>query len=212
MARAAPTDEQVQLRRRARRRLIGAMALVTVIAVVLPWVLESEPRPSEGEVSIQIPSPDSGPFNPRVAPGKDIGQRRESGADAPAQAPADPAKGPDDTLRAEQDKVLAAPDKPLPREKPSPGAVESKKSADKADVPDAKQFVVQIAALADADKARDIQQELATKGLKAYTEKIKIAGGEVTRVRIGPFASREAADNERLRLAALGFEGSVAPR
>ena len=71
---------------------------------------------------------------------------------------------------------------------------------------------MQIAALADADKARDIQQELATKGLKAYTEKVKTAGGEVTRVRIGPFASRDAADKERARLQALGFEGNVAPR
>jgi DedD protein len=213
MARAAPTDEQVQLRRRARRRLIGAMALVTVIAVVLPWVLENEPRPSEGEIAIQIPSPDPGPFNARVAPGKDTGQRRATGADETAQTPADPARGADETMRAEQDKVLAAPDKPLAREKSTSTAVETKKkNTDKSDAPDAKQFVVQIAALADAEKARDIQQELATKGLKAYTEKVKTAGGEVTRVRIGPFSSREAADKERSRLAALGFEGNVAPR
>ena len=212
MARAAPTDEQVQLRRRARRRLIGAMALVTVIAVVLPWVLESEPRPSEGEIAIQIPSPDSGPFNPRVAPGKEAGQRRAAGAEETIATP-DGAKPPDETLRAEQDKVRAAPDTPLAREKPEPAPAEpKKKSADKSDAPEAKQFVVQIAALADADKARDIQQELATKGLKAYTEKVKTAGGEVTRVRIGPFASREAADKERSRLVALGFEGNVAPR
>jgi DedD protein len=212
MARAAPTDEQVQLRRRARRRLIGAMALVTVIAVVLPWVLEKEPRPSEGEIAIQIPSPDSAQFNSRVAPGKDTGQRRTPGPDEAASAPAEPAKSPNETLRAEQDKVLAAPDKPLAREKPAPAPVEPKKSSDKSEAAEAKQFVVQIAALADADKARDIQQELATKGLKAYTEKVKTAGGEVTRVRVGPFANREAADKERSRLAALGFEGNVAPR
>jgi DedD protein len=210
MARAAPTDEQLQLRRRARRRLIGAMALVTIVAVVLPWVLESEPRPAEGEISVQIPSPDSGPFNPRIAPGKDA-TPGSSGDAATTERPPALATGAEDALRAEQDKVLAAPDKPLVKEKAA-AAEPKKRGAEKTEAVDAKQFVVQIAALADADKARDIQQELATKGLKAYTEKVKTAAGEVTRVRVGPFSSRDAADKERARLHALGFEGNVTPR
>ncbi len=179
------------------------MALVTVIAVVLPWVLEGEPRPSEEEISIQIPSPDSGRFDPRAA-GKDSAQKSAEGGE-PA--------GADDTLRAEQDKVLAAPDKPIAKDKPATEATEpKKKAADAHESAASKQFVVQIAALADADKARDIQQELATKGLKAYTERIKVANGDVTRVRVGPFPSREAAEKERTRLKALGFEGNVSPR
>jgi len=186
------------------------MALVTIVAVVLPWVLESEPRTSEGEISVQIPSLDSGPFNPRIAPGKDAAP--DGGGEAATRAaPSAPAKAVEDTLRAEQDKVLAAPDQPLAREK-SAAAETKKKAAEKSEAADAKQFVVQIAALADADKARDIQQELATQGLKAYTEKVKTAAGEVTRVRVGPFSSRDAADKERARLHALGFEGNVTPR
>ena len=199
MARAAPTDEQVQLRRRARRRLIGALALVTVVAVVLPWVLEREPRPSEEEIAIQIPSPDSGRFDPGAA-SKDLAPKSTDGGEPDAA-------GRDDTLRAEQDKVLAVPDKPA-TEAPAP----KKKAADANESTATKQFVVQIAALADADKARDMQQELATKGLKAYTERIKVANGDVTRVRVGPFPSREAAEKERTRLKALGFEGNVTPR
>ena len=199
MARAAPTDEQVQLRRRARRRLIGALALVTVVAVVLPWVLEREPRPSEEEIAIQIPSPDSGRFDSGAA-SKDLAPKSTDGGESDAA-------GRDDTLRAEQDKVLAVPDKPA-TEAPAP----KKKAADANESTATKQFVVQIAALADADKARDIQQELATKGLKAYTERIKVANGDVTRVRVGPFPSREAAEKERTRLKALGFEGNVTPR
>ena len=202
MARAAPTDEQVQLRRRSRRRLIGAVALAVIIAVVLPWVLEGEPRPSEEEISIRSPSPDSGGFEPRAAV-------KDSAPSAP-QAGEPAAAGRDDTLRAEQDKILAAPDKPVAKEKPATPATEPKKKP--AESPESKQFVVQIAALADADKARDIQSALAAKGLKAYTEKIKVVSGEVTRVRIGPFPSREAAEKERTRLKALGFEGNVTPR
>ena len=204
MAKAAPSDEQVQLRRRARRRLIGAIALVTVIAVVLPWVLEHEPRPSAEDISIQIPSPDAGRFEPRPA-GKDSAPQPAGGSESAGA-------GRDDALSAEQQKVLAPPEKPNVKDKQA--AAESKKKAADSDAAAAAKpaFVVQIAALADADKAREIQQQLATKGLEAYTERIKSANGDMTRVRVGPFPSREAAEKEHARLKALGFEGNVTPR
>jgi DedD protein len=221
----AVTDEQMLLRRRARRRLIGAVALVTLIAVVLPWILESEPRPSEQEISIQIPSPDSGTFTSRVAPGK---------AQEPPKPAADPGKqstesaaatstaATGDVLKSEQDKVLAPPapkgvaskDKAAPGRDTKSSPVEAKKKPTerKETATDGKQYVVQIAALADAEKAQGIQKELLGKGLKAYTELVKTASGEVTRVRIGPFPSRDGAEQERSKLKALGFDGNVVPR
>lgn len=224
MAKAA-TDEQIQLRRRARRRLIGAIALVTLIAVVLPWILESEPRPSEQEIAIQIPSPDSGAFTTRVVPGK---------APEPSKSPGETNKqstgaavssgtGSGDVLKAEQDKVLAPPiPKGVPtkeraapaKEAKAPAPVEAKKkAAERKDVAtDGKQFVVQIAALADAEKAQAIQKDLQSKGRKSYTEVVKTATGEVTRVRIGPFTNREDAEQERSKLKGLGFDGNVVPR
>ncbi len=56
----AVSDEELQLKKRARRRLVGAIVLVTAVAVVLPMVLDSEPRPSSQSIEIQIPSPDAG--------------------------------------------------------------------------------------------------------------------------------------------------------
>jgi len=94
-----------------------------------------------------------------------------------------------------------------------PKHVQDKIAPDKAEAAaDGKQYVVQIAALADAGKAREVQQQLSAKGLRVYTEKVKTASGEVTRVRVGPFPSREAADKERGQLRALGFDGNVMPR
>ena len=43
------SDEELQLKKRARRRLIGAIVLVTAVAVVLPMVLDSEPKPVQPE-------------------------------------------------------------------------------------------------------------------------------------------------------------------
>src|SRR5687767_1601914 len=59
------SDEELQLKKRARRRLVGAIVLVTAVAVVLPMVLDSEPRPVSQNVEIQIPSPDSGELKPK---------------------------------------------------------------------------------------------------------------------------------------------------
>lgn len=229
----APTEEQQQLRRRARRRLVGAIALVTVVAVVLPWVLEREPPQSDQQIAVQIPLPDGSKFEPQV-PADVPSTEQKSASTEPAPAlESSPSRGaaPDDGLKAEQDKVLALPpvraaaqtpsgkDKASGKEKPAPAPEPKKKASEKPEaVADAKTgtqskpYVVQVAALADADKAAEIQRALAAKGLKAYTEKIKTATGEVTRVRVGPFPSRDAAEKERGRMKALGFDGNVAPR
>ncbi len=226
----APTEEQQQLRRRARRRLVGAITLVTVVAVVLPWVLEREPPQSDQQIAVQIPSPDASKFEPRApAAAPAIEQKPASSEPAPESLPSR-STTPEDGLRAEQDKVLAAPtikvappasgkDKPPVKEKPAPAPEPKKKAVEKPEAAaDAKSgtqsrpYVVQVAALADADKAAEIQKALAAKGLKAYTEKIKTAAGEVTRVRVGPFPNRDAAEKERGRMKALGFDGNVAPR
>ena len=60
--------EELQLRKRARRRLIGAIALVTIVAVFLPMALDHEPRPLNQDISIQIPSPNSGAFTSKIVP------------------------------------------------------------------------------------------------------------------------------------------------
>ena len=61
------SDEELQLKKRARRRLVGAIVLVSIAAVVLPMVLDSEPKPLSQNIDIQIPSPDSGGLKPRSA-------------------------------------------------------------------------------------------------------------------------------------------------
>src|SRR5271167_340984 len=58
----APEPAVDELRRRARRRLVGAVVLALAAAVLLPLLLESEPKPLGDDVSIQIPPIDSGKF------------------------------------------------------------------------------------------------------------------------------------------------------
>jgi DedD protein len=66
-------------------------------------------------------------------------------------------------------------------------------------------------ALSDANKAKQMQQQIAASGIKSYTEVVKTARGDVTRVRAGPFATREAAEKAQQKLKGAGFDGKVVP-
>lgn len=200
MARAI-SDEELRLKLRARRRLIGAIVLVIAMVVVLPMVLDTEPGPVSQEITVRIPSPDAGAFTTKVAP-----------PPAPRVAQSKAAKP-----QAEE-KTAAAPEAIKEELKPAvrPETARPAKPAAKTVKPASKaaggQFVVQVIALADAEKAQRMQQQIAAAGIKSYTEIVKTVKGDVTRVRAGPFPTREAAEKARDQLKSLGMIGNVTTR
>lgn len=52
----AADDPVLPEKKRARRRLVGAIALALAVAVGLPMLLDSEPKPVASDIAIQIPS------------------------------------------------------------------------------------------------------------------------------------------------------------
>jgi DedD protein len=68
----APDLAVDELKRRARRRLVGAIVLALAAAVLLPLLLENEPKPLGDEVSIQIPPVDTSKFVNPLSPGKGV--------------------------------------------------------------------------------------------------------------------------------------------
>jgi DedD protein len=56
----AVPDETTPLKKRARRRLIGAVALALLAAIVLPMVMDHQPAPPLRDIQVRIPSPDEG--------------------------------------------------------------------------------------------------------------------------------------------------------
>jgi DedD protein len=57
-------DPTLPEKQRARRRLVGAIALVVAAVIILPMVLDSHPKPVTDDISIDIPSRPA----PKVAP------------------------------------------------------------------------------------------------------------------------------------------------
>ena len=67
-------------------------------------------------------------------------------------------------------------------------------------------FIVQIGAFAEASKANEIKAKL---GGGAFTQTVDTKDGKRTRVRMGPFKSREEADKAAARAKSLGLPASV---
>ncbi len=56
---SAEEQQLIPEKKRARRRLIGAVAIVLAVVIGLPMVLDSEPKPLNKNIVIQIPSKDA---------------------------------------------------------------------------------------------------------------------------------------------------------
>ena len=70
------------LKRRGRRRLVGAVALVLLAVIVLPMVFDPEPKSTLAPVSVRIPGEnDAPPFTPKHGPR--LGSRRQTIASLP---------------------------------------------------------------------------------------------------------------------------------
>jgi DedD protein len=204
-------DDANLLKRRARRRLVGAIALVVLIVVVLPVILDQQPRPVPQALTVQIPSQDGGPFKTRVLP--------------PLQSPP-VALQKGESTQAAKDPSNKATREPEPASRSRAPKKESAKTADKerakTQVAEARRaqallndegFVVPLGAFTNSDNAKQVQDRAVSAGIKSYTENFKGQQGEQTRVRAGPFASRDAAEKARDKLKSLGLEvGQVVQR
>jgi DedD protein len=201
----ADNPDATLLRRRARRRLIGAVALVILVVVLLPIVLDQQPKPVTQVLTVQIPSQDAGPFNTRVLPPlpsppeaqkKDEPAREPQGVENTAPAGSRPGASQKESTKSSE------------RPRKEAGAAKRAQSSAKEDA-----FMVPLGAFTNSDNAKQVQDKAASAGVKSYAERVRLPQGEQTRVRAGPFSSRAAAEKARDRLKALGLEvGQVAQR
>jgi DedD protein len=70
-------------------------------------------------------------------------------------------------------------------------------------------FVVQAGAYTDAAALREARDKIERLGLKTYTQVVETDAGRRTRVRIGPFASREEADRAAAKLKGAALPAAV---
>lgn len=228
MAELVVTQDELALRRRARRRLVGAVAIALTCVVALPMLFDSEPKPLGPEVDIRIPAQDS-PFEaassvappvqspPEAKPAEPTQTSVPETASVPAMPAAKSATTPESDkskpvvgtakseakTAAEKDKAkleMKASVAPPPAEKPK--LKTELKPPLKPDTPFASQgYFLQLGAFGSATNARQLQDKASAAGFKAV---MTSTNGQF-RVRVGPIPAHDKALEMQVKLKAKGF-------
>ena len=260
-------DPLLPEKKRARRRLIGALALVLAAIIGLPMVFDSEPKPTNNKIAIEIPSKDvineaqdNAPINTlnpqqnntSIAQTSSVkesvaDQKRailpvQQSIDATEEVVQSPATS-DKTDKKEVVKNAVAEKKPEVKSSTKveaktepkidtkvlskPDVVEKKDSKDEAAralallegrtvSPQEKKveagFALQVGAYSTKEKIRELQNQLKAANINSYTQKIITKNGDVTRIRVGPFATKAEAEKIRTKLVKLGLNGTLIPQ
>ena len=152
-------DPMLPEKKRARRRLVGAIALALAAAVGLPMLLDSEPKPLAGDIAIQIPAKDKAaplpvPAADKAVSAADSVDKGEEVVEAPPPAPA--AKAPAAVAAAKPDSVATQPPAVIaPKPEPKVEHKPEHKEAPPAEHKDAKAE----ARLAEKEKAERAKAE-----------------------------------------------------
>jgi DedD protein len=218
----ATPDGQLELKKRARRRLVGAAALALLAAIVLPMVMDHEPRQPAQDVQVRIPSQDAGGIAAKILPNKAAPTPLppappDSAPEAKPEAAADakPLIEPKPATEIPRDvkPVAKAAEKPAekPTEKPAANkADEARARAALAGKEAGESWLVLIAAYKDEANVRRVTDKLKQVGVPAFTERFDSPQGPRTRVRAGPFKSRQAAEQALAKMKKVGIDGPIA--
>lgn len=218
MAKQIMTDEEFKLKRQARRRLIGAIALTILVVVLLPMVLDREPPLPTQDIELKIPDKNkSGEFVPQMAlPSLNVNDAASQPVSAPVIAPLLDSKPVSPVVSPQAEtKLVVTPEsktevKPAPVksvDKPKPQA-EHKAVVKQVAKPAAKGhagYVLQVGAFANADAAKQLRDKLHKQGYRSYTEK----SGNKIRVRIGDFSTQSEAEKMQRKLEIQGMKPDV---
>jgi DedD protein len=227
----SPTIEELQLRKRARRRLIGAITLVALMVAILPMVLDNDPKPIGPDVEINIPSSKSSetfksaespapPVTPpEKLPEKPLEPKPVSSSVAvvakvepkpePVMKSVAASKNVAEKTTEKQEKAPQSAPKPV--EKPAPSKPPVEKPA--AEPQKNGSHIVLLGAFLGESNAKQRQAKLKELGVKFYVETIKSPAGDKIAVRAGPYASREEAERALDKLKSAGIQdGMVAEK
>ena len=221
-------------RTQARRRLIGALVLLAAGVIGFPVLFETQPRPLPVNTPILLPEgtparvaepanprplpappalpPDAGnevPATPAVAasvppvspaPASAVAAAAKPVAAAPVvSTPKAAAVPPEPTVPA----VPAVPAVPVlapPKPTPPPSAPAAEATG---------RFVVQVGAYNDVERMKAARQKLEKLGFKTFTQDVDTATGKRTRVRVGPFGSRQDAEAVATKVKAAGMQAAI---
>jgi len=222
-----------------QNRLVGTIILVALGVIVLPGLLDGQkkhyqdefaaiplvPKPGDTDEPDMLPAATQAlPSQPPEGAAAEVqaGNAFAPGLDAatlPGENGVDIDEVPVTHEKPPQPKPVAEKPKPKPVEKPqAKPEVEQTEQAPPAEkpkpeeqpAPEGKAYVVQLGALKNADKVNEIVGKLRGAGFRVYTSPSTPVQGKVTRILVGPDASKEKLKASLGELSSLsGLNGVV---
>ena len=180
--------EEQNLKRKTRHRLMGATTLTLVMVVVLPMVLDNEPKPIGQNISLDIPQPEKiEPVAPEPAASAPVEVATPTTPVAPAIAEIPP----------------TIVETPAPAAKPTPKPVVVIPPV--APSASASRLFLHVGNYSNPAMANLVAEKLRANNLKVAAEK----AGNLTRIRVGPFADRAQAEKARQLLLKQGTRSNL---
>jgi DedD protein len=237
MAADSSNDQELALKKRARRRLVGAIALVLLMVIVLPMVLQDRAALAPQE-AIKITMPDDvvsqqAPKNEaNVAPAEpqtEVATPSEAAISEPTtsepavvaqiEKPIQPeaTKVASDVKKEVVDGKKAEDKKPVKKtdvnttetKKPVVKPIEAKEPEAKPSATSGDSFTIQVGVFSDIANVKQLQARLKESGFDSRTENITTPKGEKIRLRAGRFSSRQEAAYALTKLQAADLTGMV---
>lgn len=197
------SDQELNFKKRARRRLVGAIALVLLMIILLPMILKDRASDPLEKITITLPNEASTTVTPNPAPSPSEFDSNivPSESEKTVEATAEPAAATDTPID---------PEAPAKSEVANPEIAKVDSAKPEPAKPEvAKKFHVQIGVFSDANNVKQLQAKLSDLGYKSQTEKIKTDKGEKIRLKTQVFADRNEAAIALTNIKDAGLTGMV---
>jgi len=195
-----------------RHRIIGAIIVVSLAVILIPMILDERDAPSQLKEATGIPQrpgeSETSETKVVVTPLDELGAEKRSGtpeagaAVAPApEAPkleGKPGTSPKpETAPAASERATPVAPPPEPAEKAPPASA-------------AAGWYVQVGVYSNRENAQRVVEKLKGRGFAVVTDTVKIEGGKATRLRVGPYRDKGAAERGAARIEKeTGLHGIV---
>jgi DedD protein len=224
-------DLELALKKRARRRLVGAIALVLLMVIVLPMVLQDRSALAPQE-AIKITMPEEGAKpqtdvitteNVTPEPPVDMAANETlTTTEPPSETTKETTPAKEVTAESEtknkpqtdkaevkQAESKAKEDKPVATKLVESKPAEAKPTEEKQKTTSSGSFAIQVGVFSDMENVKQLQARLKQAGLASHTEKITTPKGEKIRLRAGSFSSRQEAAYALTKLQEADLTGMV---
>lgn len=223
-----PNNQELALKKRARRRLVGAIALVVLMVVFLPMILQDRAALAPQE-AIKITMPASTQGNNQQPAVEDMqAPEVKSKVDEPSKPVADINPEASTDITAEKSNIVAKEEKNTQPKTQDKVNAETKVKAKAAEVKVAAEktteaktadtqaqpktpnsFAVQIGVYSEMTNVKQLQEKLKQAGYKSHIETLNTPKGEKFRIRVSSFHSRQDAASALEKIQAAGLPGMV---